>query len=113
MPPGPAGGGRGSPDLDAWIRDVFIDKAGLFGLVLEHLRERGEREARGLARLLERHGVPKGGEVLELGCGTGRVAVPLAAKGIPCHVPRHLEGVPRGGLSEGCRGGARWARGDS
>ncbi|MEB2837342.1 MAG: class I SAM-dependent methyltransferase [Desulfurococcales archaeon] len=67
--------------MDDWIRDVFIVRAHLFQLALERMRERGEREAEGLARLLERHGVPKGGEVLELGCGTGRVAVPLAARG--------------------------------
>lgn len=64
-----------------WIRDVFIDKAHLFIEVLRRKGERGRREAEALARLLEKHGVPRGGRVVELGCGNGRVAVPLAVLG--------------------------------
>ncbi|NPA98068.1 MAG: class I SAM-dependent methyltransferase, partial [Crenarchaeota archaeon] len=44
-------------------------------------RESGVEEARLVAGLLERHGVPRGSRVLELGCGIGRIAVPLAVEG--------------------------------
>ena len=43
--------------------------------------ERGVREAELVAGLFERHGVPVGSRVVELGCGIGRVGVPLAARG--------------------------------
>jgi SAM-dependent methyltransferase len=58
-----------------------VEKADLFIAVMEHNWGRGEREARGIARVLEAHGVPRGSDVLELGCGIGRVAIPLARLG--------------------------------
>ena len=64
-----------------WVREFFIDKGWLFGLVMRARRERGVEEARLIAGLLERHGVPRGSRVLELGCGIGRIAVPLALEG--------------------------------
>ncbi len=74
-------GGVGSSGQADWIRDMFVDGACLFGMLLERMRDRGEREAEGVARLLDKHGIPRGSSVLELGCGIGRVAVPLAARG--------------------------------
>ncbi len=64
-----------------WITNFFIDKGQLFGHVLRAHRERGVEEARLIAMLLERHGVPKGSRVIELGCGSGRISVPLAREG--------------------------------
>ena len=60
---------------------MFVDKAHLFLLVLRHMYESGVNDAENLDRLLERHGIQRGSEILELGCGIGRVAIPLAKKG--------------------------------
>ena len=64
-----------------WALDFFIDKGRLFGEVMRAGREQGIEEARLIAGLLEKHGVPRGSHVIELGCGIGRVAVPLAREG--------------------------------
>ena len=64
-----------------WMREFFVEKGHLFAMVLRAERDRGAKEARLIAGLLERHGVPRGSRIIELGCGTGRVAVPLAAEG--------------------------------
>ena len=58
-----------------------MEKAELFIAVLEHKWDRGRREAKALAKILEKHGVSPGSRVLELGCGIGRVAIPLAQLG--------------------------------
>lgn len=60
---------------------MFVDKAHLFLLVLRHMYESGVKDADNLVRLLEKHGIQKGSEILELGCGIGRVAIPLTKKG--------------------------------
>ncbi|MCE4626352.1 MAG: class I SAM-dependent methyltransferase [Desulfurococcales archaeon] len=60
---------------------MFVDKAHLFLLVLKHMYESGVKDAENLDRLLEKHGIRRGAEILELGCGIGRVAIPLAKKG--------------------------------
>jgi SAM-dependent methyltransferase len=67
--------------IGGWITEFFIDKGWLFGQVLRAHRERGVEEARLIAQLLERQGVPRGSRVTELGCGIGRVGVPLAREG--------------------------------
>ncbi|MCE4619443.1 MAG: class I SAM-dependent methyltransferase [Desulfurococcales archaeon] len=66
---------------DDWIKEFFVEHGGLFGSVLRARRERGVEEARLVAGLLERHGVGRGSRVLNLGCGSGRIAVPLAQHG--------------------------------
>ena len=66
---------------DDWFREFFVERGGLFGSVLRARRGRGVEEARLVAGLLERHGVGRGSRVLDLGCGSGRIAVPLAQLG--------------------------------
>ncbi len=67
--------------VDNWITEFFIRRGWLFGQVLRAHRERGIEEARLIAVLLEKHGVSKGSRVIELGCGSGRISVPLAREG--------------------------------
>ncbi len=67
--------------VDDWITEFFIRKGRLFGEVLEADRGRGVEEARQIAALLEKHGVPRGSRIIELGCGSGRISVPLAREG--------------------------------
>ncbi|MCE4600114.1 MAG: methyltransferase domain-containing protein [Desulfurococcales archaeon] len=64
-----------------WISEFFISRGWLFGHVLRARREHGVEEARLIARLLEEHGVPRGSRVIDLGCGSGRISVPLAREG--------------------------------
>ncbi len=64
-----------------WISRFFIEKGSLFGHVLRAKRERGIEEARHIVSLLEKHGIPRGSRIIELGCGSGRVGVPLAREG--------------------------------
>jgi SAM-dependent methyltransferase len=66
---------------NGWVRELFIERAGLFLAALEARWERGRREAEGVSRLLERHGVGRGSILVELGCGNGRVGIPLALMG--------------------------------
>ncbi len=67
--------------MDDWVWEVFAEKAELFIVIMEHGWDRGRREAEDLARVLEKHGIPRGSTILELGCGIGRVAIPLAKLG--------------------------------
>ncbi len=67
--------------VDDWITEFFIRKGRLFGRVLQAYRERGVKEAHLIAMLLEKHGVPRGSRIIELGCGSGRISVPLAREG--------------------------------
>ncbi len=57
------------------------------------------------AQFYEKLAAEIGGPVLEVGCGTGRVLLPIATRGIECYVRRlrsqpdspRLAGVPRRG----------------
>ncbi|BAF34716.1 hypothetical protein APE_0274a [Aeropyrum pernix K1] len=67
--------------MDDWVWEVFVEKAELFMAIMERVWDRGRREAEDLARVLEKHGIPRGSTILEPGCGIGRVAIPLAKLG--------------------------------
>ena len=64
-----------------WITKFFIEQAPLFGLMLKAKRERGVQEAHLIREILQAHGVHPGSRVLDLGCGNGRISVPLAEEG--------------------------------
>ncbi len=93
----------------SWINEFFVEKGHLFGLVLRELRERGVEEARLIAEMLRAHGVPQGSRILELGCGIGRVAVPLAREGYrvtcldisPSYIREAVEYARELGVAEG------------
>ena len=64
------------------LDELFRGKMAKYFLrVIDVLWERGEREASAVAAMLERHGVPPGSRLLELGAGNGRVALRLARLG--------------------------------
>ena len=67
--------------LGHWTRALFVKQPDLYLPFFEELKERGVREARGVARLFRREGVGPGSRLLDLGCGIGRHAVPLARLG--------------------------------
>ena len=68
------------PGLAAGWDLLFLEYADLYLKVLDSLWSEGELLARGIHRIMSDRGLTRG-RVLELFCGNGRVAVPLAAMG--------------------------------
>ncbi len=64
-----------------WTQKLFVEHADLF-LRIFKLRQQGTLgEVEGLANIFAEYRVPKRGRVLDLACGIGRHAVPLAKRG--------------------------------
>ncbi len=63
-----------------WTQEFFVKKGKLWLEVMNHLWYTGKREAENILKMLEEHGIKKG-KVLEIGCGNGRICIPLAKKG--------------------------------
>ena len=61
--------------------DLVLKQGDLFVKLHERGLEHSEAEARAVASLLKKHGVPDGGTVLDAPCGVGRHAVHLARMG--------------------------------
>lgn len=82
-----------------WTEKLFIDAPDLFRTTIEARFEQTEFEIEGLLRLFEMHGVPQGGTLLDMGCGIGRISIPLAKKGYhvvgvdlsPSYIQRAIE----------------------
>ena len=70
-----------SVDTEHWTHRLFVESPELFLPVLEKAEDRAESEVAELARLLDEHGVPSGGRILDAACGIGRHALPLARRG--------------------------------
>ena len=62
---------------------MFVELGQVFGRFLfrPELMQKGEEQARQLKAVFARFGVPEGGRVLDLCCGIGRHAIPLAELG--------------------------------
>lgn len=99
-----------------WTERLFIDEPELFIPIIEGRFEKTEFEIVGLLRLFELHGVPSGATLLDMGCGIGRISVPLAKHGFnvvgvdlsPAFIKRADEYAEREGVS----GNARFIVGD-
>jgi len=82
-----------------WTEKLFIDAPDLFRTLIEARFEKTEFEIEGLLRLFEMHDVPEGGKLLDMGCGIGRISIPLAKKGYnvvgldlsPSYIQRAIE----------------------
>lgn len=96
-----------------WWQDLFDEKyEKLFAEARPPLRT--AQEVEGLQALLRRHGVPSGGQVLDLGCGYGRTAVPLAQAGYRLtglDLSAHLLSRARQVAAEG-EAAVEWVEGD-
>ena len=94
-----------------WTEKLFIDEPDLFRTTIEERFEKTEFEVEGLLRLFEMHGVPTGAKVLDMGCGIGRISIPLAKKGYhvvgvdlsPSYIQRAIEYAEEEGVSEHTR----------
>ena len=96
-------------DSADWVSKFFLEKAELFLRVMESepMLKRGEETAEAIAPYLEEKGLT-GGRILEVGCGCGRVAVPLAKKGFeivgvdisPLYIERAESRAKSEGVSE-------------
>jgi len=66
-----------------WTYRYFVSQSKLFLAVMEspEMIARGVKLAEILSKYLARQGKNVGSKILDVGCGTGRVAVPLAEKG--------------------------------
>ena len=99
-----------------WTQELFVDHADLYLPFLEDLRERGEQEARRVAQVLRRSGVRPGSRILDLCCGIGRHAVPLARRGYDVVgldlSPRYVAAAKRCARNEGVSGRTRFVEAD-
>ena len=66
--------------LGDWVKDLFIDHAVLFLRILNWRWKAIKEEPELIANILRKHGVKKG-KILDLMCGNGRIAIPLAKMG--------------------------------
>lgn len=64
-----------------WTEKLFIDDSELFEAVIENRFEKTGREIDALMGLFNEYKVPESGYILDLACGIGRIAIPLAKKG--------------------------------
>lgn len=63
-----------------WAKNIFVRNSKLYQLVLEGMWERGEEDAVAISSYLDRKGV-RDPSILDVPCGIGRVAIPLARLG--------------------------------
>lgn len=61
-----------------WTEKLFIEKPEYFKRTIEERFKKTDPEIEGLIKLFTEYGITKGGRILDLACGIGRVAVPLA-----------------------------------
>ena len=97
--------------LKHWTEKLFIEEPDLFRTTIEARFEKTEFEIEGLLRLFDMHGVPQGGTLLDMGCGIGRVSIPLAKKGYhvvgvdlsPSYIQRAIEYAKEEGVTDHTR----------
>ena len=63
-----------------WTHTLFVENAELYLPSLEQALDRADAEASAVARLLSESGVDAGARVLDMACGIGRHAIPLAER---------------------------------
>ena len=95
---------------------MFIDDPDLFRLSIEARFEKTEFEIEGLLRLFEMYDVPQGGTLLDMGCGIGRISVPLAKHGYSVVgvdlSPSYIQRAKEYAEEEGVAGNTRFIVGD-
>ena len=69
------------PQEQHWAYKLFIEHPELYLPFLEQGKEKAVREVEGLCKIFDEHNMPKDSKILDLSCGIGRHAIPLAKKG--------------------------------
>jgi len=64
-----------------WAHILFVEHPHLFLPELEKLQSQSEEEVNGLCRIFEEFNIDRESRILDLSCGIGRHAVPLAKRG--------------------------------
>lgn len=64
----------------SWVQRVFVERADLYIEIMDWMWSEGEQIAKSIARILRENGLDSG-KVLDVFCGNGRVAIPLALEG--------------------------------
>lgn len=64
-----------------WSTTVFVRHAPVYAEILEAIAPRATAQVEGLVKILERAGIHPDGRVLDIACGIGRHAIPLASAG--------------------------------
>lgn len=70
----------GNREPAGWPENLFIKHARIFLPVFRYSRET-EQEVKGIIGIFEQFKVPKGSRILDVPCGVGRHAIPLARRG--------------------------------
>jgi len=67
-------------DSSQWIYDFFVQRGELFLQILNHMWHQSEPIVDGIVELAQANGVASG-KALDICCGNGRIAIPLAKRG--------------------------------
>jgi SAM-dependent methyltransferase len=70
-----------APGKEHWTRILYLRHPEFYLPIVEARMEMGAREAERVAKVLSDAGLPPGGRILDLACGIGRHAIPLAKMG--------------------------------
>jgi len=65
----------------SWINNLFIEKGEIFLKILDYMWGRAERDVDNIIKLFDKYGVDKEDDILEIGCGNGRILINLAKRG--------------------------------
>jgi SAM-dependent methyltransferase len=93
-----------------WPQALFVEHPDLFLPFLEEREDVAEGEVQVIADLMDQHGLPPGGRILDVCCGIGRHDVPLAQRGFrvcgvdlsPVHIDRARVRAAAAGVEERC-----------
>jgi SAM-dependent methyltransferase len=94
-----------------WTEAMFLERPELFMPYLEERMKTARKEARAIRTVLDSHGVPKNGRILDICCGIGRHSVELTKLGYkvvgvdlsPAHIERANELAKKRGVSRRTR----------
>jgi 2-polyprenyl-3-methyl-5-hydroxy-6-metoxy-1,4-benzoquinol methylase len=67
--------------MEGWIDELFIEKGELFLRILDYMWRNAERDVASIISLFKRYDIKQDANIIDVGCGNGRILVNLALKG--------------------------------